>query len=110
MAGSTSKSSYRGFAFSNKDALHAALAVIPSLAMILAGNVTGGIAFAIGTLVTSQLGIAPKRKQQKIAFSIMGCLFGVGILIGSFIAKLDSIWVIGGLFFYYRIPVRGYRF
>lgn len=92
------KTGKHGFAFSNKDGLHAALAVIPSVIMILAGNVVGGLAFAIGTLPTSQLGIAPKRKQRVI-FSILGCLFGVGILIGSFIAKLDSIWAVAAVFF-----------
>jgi hypothetical protein len=98
MSAGKKKPKIEGFVFSNKDALHAALSVIPSVIMILMGSVTYGIAFAIGTLPTSQLGIAPKRKQR-IMYSILGCLFGVGILLGSYIAKIDNIWLVGLVFF-----------
>jgi hypothetical protein len=94
----SNKSKNMGFSFSKEDGIHAALAVIPSIILILLGNLSFGIALAIGTLPTSQLGIAPKRKQR-IAFSILGCLFGIGIYIGSFVALINSIWMAGLVFF-----------
>lgn len=86
-----------GFSFSKTDGIHAVLSVIPSIILILSGNVSLGVAFAIGTLPTNQLGIAPKRKQR-IMFGLLGCIFGVGILTGSYVALLDNAWSIGLVF------------
>lgn len=95
---STIKQNMAGFSFSPSDALHAAIAVIPSVILISTGNIAFGLAFAVGTLPTNQLGIAPKRKQR-ILFSILGCIFGLGIYIGSFIGLLDYFIAIGLVIF-----------
>ena len=68
--------------FTRQDTLHAAIGVIPAFLLICFGYLTPGIAFAIGLLPTSLLGIAPSRKLRLI-YGILGCLFGVGVYVGS---------------------------
>jgi hypothetical protein len=52
--------------FTRQDTLHAAIGVIPGFLLICFGYLTPGIAFAIGLLPTSLLGIAPSRKLRLI--------------------------------------------
>ena len=47
--------------FTRQDTLHAAIGVIPGILLICFCYLTPGIAFAIGLLPTSLLGIAPSR-------------------------------------------------
>ena len=76
--------------FTRQDTLHAALGVIPGFVLIAAGDLTVGIAFAIGLLPTSLMGIAPRRKLR-LVYGIVGCLFGLGILLGALIINAHDI-------------------
>jgi hypothetical protein len=80
------------------DALHAAVGVIPAFVLIAAGHLTGGVAFAIGLLPTSLMGIAPRRKLR-VVYGIVGCLFGLGILLGALIINAHDIFETAFLFF-----------
>src|SRR4029450_170813 len=83
--------------FTRQDTLHAAIGVIPAFFLIYFGYLTPGIAFAIGLLPTSLLGIAPSRKLRLI-YGILGCLFGVGVYVGSHIVNLHNIWIAAMIF------------
>ena len=83
--------------FTRQDTLHAAIGVIPGFVLICFGYLTPGIAFAIGLLLTSLLGIAPGRKLRLI-YGVLGCLFGVGVYIGSYIVNLHTIWIAALIF------------
>lgn len=83
--------------FTKQDTMHAALGVIPAFLLICFGYLTPGIAFAIGLLPTSLLGIAPSRKLRLI-YGILGCLFGAGVYVGSYIVNLHNIWVAALIF------------
>lgn len=76
--------------FTRDDVLHAALGVIPAFLLVATGHLTLGAAFAIGLLPTSLLGISPKRRTR-IIYGIVGCLFGVGILVGSIIFNRNNV-------------------
>jgi hypothetical protein len=75
--------------FTRADSLHAAVGVIPAFFLIALGHLTVGIAFAIGLLPTSLMGIAPRRKLR-LVYGIVGCLFGVGIFLGALIINSHS--------------------
>jgi hypothetical protein len=77
--------------------VHAAIGVIPAFALIAAGHLTLGVAFAIGLLPTSLMGIAPRRKLRVI-YGIVGCLFGLGIVLGSLIINAHDIFETAFLF------------
>src|SRR5215471_15755138 len=83
--------------FTRQDTLHAALGVIPAFLLISFGVVTPGIAFAIGLLPTSLLGIAPSRKLLLI-YGLLGCLFGAGVYVGSYIVNFRNIWAAAAIF------------
>jgi Fusaric acid resistance protein-like len=83
--------------FTREDVLHAALGVIPAFVLIAAGHLTVGIAFAIGLLPTSLMGIAPRRKLR-LVYGIVGCLFGLGILVGALIINAHDIFETAFLF------------
>jgi hypothetical protein len=87
----------RPIQFTRDDTLHAALGVIPAFALVSAGHLKPGIAFAIGLLPTSLLGIAPSRRLR-VVYAILGCLFGVGVYVGSLIISLPNI-VLAALLF-----------
>jgi hypothetical protein len=77
--------------FTRDYTMHAVLGVMPAFFLVCFGSITPGIAFAIGLLPTSLLGIASTRKLRLI-YGILGCLFGVGVYIGSYIVNLHTIW------------------
>jgi Fusaric acid resistance protein-like len=83
--------------FTREDVLHAALGVFPAFILIAAGHLTVGIAFAIGLLPTSLMGIAPRRKLR-VVYGIVGCLFGLGILVGALIINAHDIFETAFLF------------
>jgi hypothetical protein len=84
--------------FTRADVLHAAVGVIPAFCLIALGHLTAGIAFAIGLLPTSLMGIAPRRKLR-LVYGIVGCLFGLGILLGASIINSHSTAETALLFF-----------
>ena len=84
--------------FTRDDVLHASLGVIPAFFLVAAGYLTVGVAFAIGLLPTSLMGIAPRRKLRLI-YGVVGCLFGVGILVGALIINATDIFETALLFF-----------
>jgi hypothetical protein len=84
--------------FTREDTLHAALGVVPAFVLIAAGHLTVGVAFAIGLLPTSLMGIAPRRKLR-LVYGIVGCLFGLGILLGALIINAHDIFDTALLFF-----------
>jgi hypothetical protein len=81
-----------------EDSLHAALGVVPAFVLIAAGHLTVGVAFAIGLLPTSLMGIAPRRRLR-LVYGIVGCLFGLGILLGALIINAHDIFATALLFF-----------
>jgi hypothetical protein len=83
--------------FTRDDTLHASLGVIPAFILVALGHLTLGIAFAIGLLPTSLLGIAPTRKRRLI-YGGVGCLFGVGVLLGSLIATWHGVYLTAAVF------------
>ena len=83
--------------FTRQDTLHAAIGVIPGFLLICFGHLTPGIAFVIGLLPTSLLGIAPSRKLR-LVYGLFGCLFGVGVYVGSYIVNLHNIWAAATIF------------
>ncbi len=83
--------------FTRADSLHAAVGVAPAIPLIALGHLTPGVAFAIGLLPTSLMGIAPRRKLR-VLYGIIGCLFGVGILVGATINSAHIPVVSAGLF------------
>jgi hypothetical protein len=84
--------------FTRADVVHAALGVIPAFCLIALGHLTAGIAFAIGLLPTSLMGIAPRRKLRFV-YGIVGCLFGLGIFLGALIINSFSTVETAALFF-----------
>jgi Fusaric acid resistance protein-like len=80
------------------DTLHAACGVIPAFYLIATGHLTVGVAFAIGLLPTSLMGIAPSR-NLRVVYGIVGCLFGFGILLGALIINAHDIFETAFLFF-----------
>ena len=60
------------------------MGVIPAVVLIAFGHLTIGVAFAIGLLPTSLMGIAPRRRLR-VVYGIVGCLFGIGIFLGALI-------------------------
>jgi Fusaric acid resistance protein-like len=84
--------------FTRDDTLHALLGVVPAFILVALGHITLGIAFAIGLLPTSLMGIAPTRKRRAI-YGIVGCLFGVGVFLGSLIATWHSVYLTAAIFF-----------
>jgi hypothetical protein len=83
--------------FTRDDTLHAFLGVIPAFILVALGHITLGIAFAIGLLPTSLLGIAATRKRRLI-YGVVGCLFGVGVLLGSLIATWHDVYLTATIF------------
>ena len=80
------------------DCLHAGFGVVPAFFLIAFGHVTVGVAFAIGLLPTSLMGIAPTRKLR-VVYGAVGCLFGFGILLGALIVDWDEVLATALLFF-----------
>jgi hypothetical protein len=84
--------------FTKDDCVHAAWGVPPAFVLIALGHVTLGVAFAIGLLPTSLMGIAPTRKLR-VVYGAVGGLFGVGIFLGAFIASADNTFATAATFF-----------
>ena len=84
--------------FTSDDCLHAAKGVVPAFLLIALGHVTVGVAFAIGLLPTSLMGIAPTRKLR-VVYGAVGCLFGVGIFLGAMLASGDNTFATASTFF-----------
>jgi hypothetical protein len=76
--------------YTAQNIIHAALGLIPAVVLILSGHQNQGVAFAIGLLPSSLLGIAPTRKSRLID-GIIGCLFGAGVLEGSAALVLSAV-------------------
>ena len=83
--------------FTRADTVHAAVGVVPAIPLIATGHLAPGVAFAIGLLPTSLMGIAPRRKLR-VLYGIIGCLFGVGILVGAAINSTHEPVVSAALF------------
>jgi hypothetical protein len=84
--------------FTREDTLHAALGVIPGFLLIATGHLSVGIAVVIGLLPTSLMGIGPRRRLR-LVYGVVGCLFGVGILLGALIINAHDIFETAALFF-----------
>jgi len=88
----------RAIQFTRDDVRHALLGVIPAFTLVALGHLRVGTAFAIGLLPTSLMGIAPSRKLR-IIYGAVGCLFGVGVLVGSAIISVPSVALAAVLLF-----------
>src|SRR5439155_20361518 len=89
---SMGRSMAKSIQFTRQDTLHATIGVIPAFLLICFGYLTPGIAFAIGLLPTTLLGIAPSRKLRLI-YGLLGCMFGVWVYAGSSIVNLHTICI-----------------
>lgn len=65
-----------------RDAVHAALSVLPAVLLIGSGQVVPGAAAAIGVLPAALVGITPARRGRILAV-VIGAAFGLGLIIGS---------------------------
>ncbi|HXJ63711.1 MAG TPA: FUSC family protein [Actinomycetota bacterium] len=83
--------------FTREDSIHAALGVIPAFCLIAFGKIAVGSAFAIGLLPTSLMGIAASRRLRLI-YGLVGCLFGIGVFLGSLIINRNDTLVAAALF------------
>ena len=83
--------------FTRADVLHAAVGVVPAFPLIALGHLPPGVAFMIGLLPTSLMGIAPRRRLR-VVYGLVGCLFGVGILLGATINSSHTAVVSASLF------------
>jgi len=72
--------------------------VLPAVVLIASGHLTIGAAFAIGLLPTSLMGIAPRRRMR-VLYGIIGCLFGLGVLLGALIVNSYGLVVTALVFF-----------
>ena len=76
------------------DARHAALSVLPAVAIIVTVDVKAGVLAAIGLLPVCLVGIAPQRRQR-ILVGIVGLLFAAGVVVGSVLIQVHALAVIG---------------
>ncbi|HET6849894.1 MAG TPA: FUSC family protein [Gaiellales bacterium] len=84
--------------FTRADVLHAAVGILPAVPPVALGYLTPGVAFMIGLLPTSLMGIAPTHRLR-IIYGLVGCLFGVGILVGAAINSTHEAGVSAAMFF-----------
>lgn len=77
---------HRGITWTGADALHAALSVVPAVALAAGGNVAGGAAAAVGVLPVGLVGITALRRSRVEAIGI-GVLFAAGVVAGSELAR-----------------------
>jgi len=84
--------------FTRQDCRHAAVGVVPAVVLIASGHLTVGVAFAIGLLPTSLMGIAPRRRLR-VVYGIVGCLFGLGVFLGALIFNSFDLFATALVFF-----------
>lgn len=84
----------RGLAWSWPDALRCGLCTLPAAAVIVLGNPSKGLAWAVGVLPAAIIGLAPKRRQR-VRIAATGVLFGASVLLGSLLVQTDVTAVLG---------------
>lgn len=77
----------RSVSWSNRDAVFGVVITAPAALWIALGHPASGLPLLIGSLPAAVIGLAPTRKQR-VNLVIIGILFGLFIMLGSFIASL----------------------
>jgi hypothetical protein len=76
------------------DALRCGLCTLPAALIVLTGDPSRGIAWAVGILPAAIVGLAPTRRAR-IRLVYVGMLFAVSILLGSVLVQTSFTAVIG---------------
>jgi hypothetical protein len=80
--------------WTSSDALRCGLCTVPAALIVLAGDPTRGLAWAVGILPAAIIGLAPQRKARRRVVSV-GVLFALSILLGSLLIQTNVTAVIG---------------
>jgi hypothetical protein len=83
-----------GLAWSSQDALRCGLCTLPAALVIVVGNPSKGLAWAVGVLPAAIIGLAPERRQR-VRIAAVGVLFALSVLLGSLLAQTDLTAVVG---------------
>lgn len=76
----------RHLRWGTRDAVFAATLALPASLVIIFGEVHTGLALLFGSLPAAIVGLAPRRKER-LRLIIVGILFGLFIMLGSFVAQ-----------------------
>ena len=76
------------------DAVRCGFCTLPAALIVLTGDPTRGLAWAVGILPAAVIGLAPRRKTR-IRLVYVGVLFGLSILLGSLLVQTSVTAVIG---------------
>jgi hypothetical protein len=76
------------------DAVRCGLCTLPAALIVLAGDPTRGLAWAVGILPAAVIGLAPQRKAR-IRLVTVGLLFGLSILLGSLLIQTTVTAILG---------------
>ncbi|HEX4433452.1 MAG TPA: FUSC family protein [Acidimicrobiales bacterium] len=76
------------------DALRCGLCTLPAALIVLTGDPSRGLAWAVGILPAAVIGLAPQRKAR-IRLVFVGLLFALSILLGSLLIHTDVTAVVG---------------
>jgi Fusaric acid resistance protein-like len=75
-------------------ALRCALCTLPAALVVLGGDPSKGLAWAVGILPAAIVGLAPTRRAR-LRLVLIGALFGVSVLIGSALVQTTVTTVVG---------------
>lgn len=84
----------RGLTWSWPDALRCGLCTLPAAAVVVLGDPSKGLAFAVGVLPAAVIGLAPQRRQR-VRIAATGVLFGASVLLGSLLVQTNVTAVVG---------------
>lgn len=76
------------------NALLCAVAVLPAVIVTANGNLKVGLALAIGILPSAIIGLQPTRRKRIVSLMV-GALFGLSIILGSWLARWEIVAVVG---------------
>ena len=76
------------------DALRCGLCTLPAALIVLTGDPSRGLAWAVGILPAAVIGLAPQRKAR-IRLVTVGLLFGLSILLGSLLIQTTVTAILG---------------
>ena len=76
------------------NAVRCGLCTLPAALIVLTGDPTRGLAWAVGILPAAVIGLAPRRKARLRLVSV-GVLFGLSILLGSLLVQTSVTAVVG---------------
>jgi hypothetical protein len=87
----------RAVAWSWADASRCAVCALPAALVVTSGDVSKGLAWAIGILPAAIVGMAPTRRGR-LKVPVVGALFAVSVIVGSLLAH-NRVSAVIGIFF-----------